>query len=301
MGKKEQREKELLQKVNQLGEEVLNSDRFLSAWDIPHHGNVSVAMHSLHVAKESCRIADWLQRHGVKISDEDAVRSSLLHDIGMTERRVFSSPSWRKAYTHPDRGTEIAEKEYHANEIQKDAIQRHMWPICVIPPSHVAGWVVLALDKMATEAVISTLTKQKEYSKQPNWCNTMNLVFTTEQGRNLCIQTVEKPFKRIVRKLGLSEMRIHDLRHTFATRCLANGDSIMSVSAQLGHSNVSTTVNIYSHTTDEMLKESAHRRSQQNEKLLKSEPEKKTGKVPKTKNRKNNKFYYCKKCCKRDL
>ena len=145
---------------------------------------------------------------------------------------------------------------------------------------------VIYLDKMATEAVISTLTKQKEYSKQPNWCNTMNLVFTTEQGRNLCIQTVEKPFKRIVRKLGLSEMRIHDLRHTFATRCLANGDSIMSVSAQLGHSNVSTTVNIYSHTTDEMLKESAHRRSQQNEKLLKSEPEKKTGKVPKNKKQK---------------
>ena len=150
MGKKEQREKELLQKVNQLGEEVLNSERFLSAWDIPHHGNVSVAMHSMHVAKESCRIAAWLRRHGVKISDEDAVRSSLLHDIGMTERRVFSSPSWKKAYTHPDRGSEIAEKEYHANEIQKDAIQRHMWPICVIPPSHVAGWVVLAADKISS-------------------------------------------------------------------------------------------------------------------------------------------------------
>ena len=148
--KDRRREEELRRKVRQLGEEVIGSERFRAAREIPHHRGVSVAEHSLNVAKESCRIAEWLERRGVSVSAEDVVRGSLLHDIGMTETPVFRSPSWKKAYSHPDRGAELAREEYRANEVQEDAVRRHMWPICVVPPKHREGWIVLAADKISS-------------------------------------------------------------------------------------------------------------------------------------------------------
>ena len=42
-------------------------------------------------------------------------------------------------------------------------------------------------------------------------------------------------------------MRFHDLRHTHATLLIANGINMKTVSSRLGHSNISTTMNIYTH------------------------------------------------------
>ena len=57
---------------------------------------------------------------------------------------------------------------------------------------------------------------------------------------------VSQNFRRIKQKHALS-FRLHDLRHTFATRCLENGISINVVQKWLGHAQASTTANIYTH------------------------------------------------------
>lgn len=148
--KKQKREEELLQSVRELGAEILDSERFRAAEAIPHHLVGNVARHSLNVAKESCRIAEWLNRHGAQVDVKDAVCGSLLHDIGMTEAEVFRSPSWKKAYTHPERGAAVARDEYRATAVQEDAIRRHMWPICIVPPRHAVGWIITAADKICS-------------------------------------------------------------------------------------------------------------------------------------------------------
>jgi integrase len=48
-------------------------------------------------------------------------------------------------------------------------------------------------------------------------------------------------------KLELPPMKFHGLRHSFATRCVNANIDIKTVSVLLGHSNVSTTLNIYAH------------------------------------------------------
>jgi integrase len=53
-------------------------------------------------------------------------------------------------------------------------------------------------------------------------------------------------FVRLKRKYNLT-FRIHDLRHTFATRCLENKISINTVQRWLGYAQASTTANIYFH------------------------------------------------------
>jgi hypothetical protein len=45
----------------------------------------------------------------------------------------------------------------------------------------------------------------------------------------------------------LRKIRFHDLRHTFASLMLANGEDVVRVSRLLGHANPTITLNVYSH------------------------------------------------------
>lgn len=54
-------------------------------------------------------------------------------------------------------------------------------------------------------------------------------------------------FKSLLKKLGMPPLRFHALRHSFATRCIESGCDYKTVSVLLGHSNISTTLNLYVH------------------------------------------------------
>ena len=86
--------------------------------------------------------------------------------------------------------------------------------------------------------------------------NTDGLVFTNKLGEHLCTHTVYMHFKKIVEKMGLPEVRFHDLRHTYATLALQNGVDIKTVSSNLGHATVAFTMDKYAHVSETMQKDS---------------------------------------------
>ena len=55
-------------------------------------------------------------------------------------------------------------------------------------------------------------------------------------------------------KLGIPRLKYHGLRHSFATRCIEAGCDYKTVSVLLGHSNISTTLNLYVHPNMEQKK-----------------------------------------------
>ena len=69
-------------------------------------------------------------------------------------------------------------------------------------------------------------------------------------------------FKRVMRSLGLSELRFHDLRHTFAVNSLKAGDDIKTVQENLGHATAAFTLDVYGHVTKKMKQDSAQRMEQ---------------------------------------
>lgn len=83
------------------------------------------------------------------------------------------------------------------------------------------------------------------------------LVFTNPSGGYLSYRTVYDCFKRVMKKLGLPDVRFHDLRHTYATFALKSGDSPKTVQENLGHADIAFTLNIYGHVLDEMKHASA--------------------------------------------
>ncbi len=134
------------------GGDIIRSDRFEKARTVSHHIKYTVAVHSVEVAMYALLLARWLNRHHIthKVNERDLVRAALLHDIGMTEDSVHSSPSYRRAFSHPKEGNRIARDEFHLNQIQLNAIRRHMWPIGIIPPRHVIGWILTVADNMSS-------------------------------------------------------------------------------------------------------------------------------------------------------
>ena len=54
-------------------------------------------------------------------------------------------------------------------------------------------------------------------------------------------------FSRLLRRLQIPPIVFHGLRHTFATRCIESQCDYKTVSTVLGHSDVSTTLNLYVH------------------------------------------------------
>ena len=68
---------------------------------------------------------------------------------------------------------------------------------------------------------------------------------------------VNQRLHRILDHAGCDRVRFHDLRHTFATNALAYGMDIKTLSSILGHVSSGTTLNTYSHVTDEMRQRAA--------------------------------------------
>lgn len=67
-------------------------------------------------------------------------------------------------------------------------------------------------------------------------------------------RTYRNYYKRLMEKLDIPKLKYHGLRHSFATRCIEVGYDYKTVSVLLGHSNISTTLNLYVHPNMEQKK-----------------------------------------------
>ncbi len=89
--------------------------------------------------------------------------------------------------------------------------------------------------------------RQAEWLKEgentiPEW------VFCNERGNPIDMRTLKRRhFKKVLAKAELRKIRFHDLRHTFATLLITQGESLAYVKDQLGHSSIKMTVDTYTH------------------------------------------------------
>ena len=90
--------------------------------------------------------------------------------------------------------------------------------------------------------------------------NPMNLVFPNEAGRviNYC-NLVKRQFYKALDDANLGRMRWHDLRHTYASLLIEQGENVKYIQSQLGHSNPTVTLNVYAHLMKEVNQEAAQR------------------------------------------
>ena len=82
------------------------------------------------------------------------------------------------------------------------------------------------------------------------------VILGTRSGRHL--GDLQPAWERIRERAGLEDLRIHDLRHSFASRALALGESLSMIGKLLGHNKIDTTSR-YAHLARDSIKASSVR------------------------------------------
>lgn len=104
-----------------------------------------------------------------------------------------------------------------------------------------------------TEEAILILKKQRMKNNsfsliQMKWTD---FIFLCKKGTPIKNSTYDTTLFKICDKAGLPRFSMHVLRHTFSTRCIEAGMTPKTLQTILGHSNISITMNLYVHTTEE--------------------------------------------------
>jgi integrase len=73
------------------------------------------------------------------------------------------------------------------------------------------------------------------------------IVFASAEGTHLDVGNVRRAFYRALTAAELLHVRFHDLRHTFASLLIQQGESLAYVRDQMGHKSIQIAVDIYGH------------------------------------------------------
>ncbi len=107
-------------------------------------------------------------------------------------------------------------------------------------------------DDLMKELRRHQLKQKEEKMKNRTVYQDKGLVFAKPDGDFTTPNTVNGVFRWWVKKTDMPEIRFHDLRHTHATILLEMGVNPKVVSERLGHANIQTTLDVYSHVSDHM-------------------------------------------------
>ena len=120
------------------------------------HGNVTTFAHSVRVACLAVWMADrahlW---HRVDL--RSLIRAALLHDYFLYDWHDWDNGTHRwHGFTHGHAALVNALSDFKLNAIEKDSIEKHMFPLTPIPPRYIEGYLVTLADKIsATRETLS--------------------------------------------------------------------------------------------------------------------------------------------------
>jgi integrase len=116
----------------------------------------------------------------------------------------------------------------------------------------------LAIDDSTVTALKGHRARQLEerLSAGPAWRDS-GLVFVREDGSGIDPVWVARRFQRLIADSGLPRIRLHDVRHSWATAALGAGVPLKVVSERLGHASVSITADTYQHVTEGLDRQAA--------------------------------------------
>lgn len=95
--------------------------------------------------------------------------------------------------------------------------------------------------------------QNKEKLKHGELYSDNGLVFCTVLGNYLDTRNLTRSYERLLKKIGIPYKSFHSLRHTYATRLFEHNVPVKTVQSLLGHKDITTTMNIYTHVMPEKM------------------------------------------------
>jgi integrase len=103
------------------------------------------------------------------------------------------------------------------------------------------------MSQQLTNTLMELKHLRKVETLKRGWTQVPEWVFVTMNGKPYHESFIRRAFYKALEKASLRKIRIHDLRHAYATLRISKGDNIADVSKQLGHHSVKFTMDIYYH------------------------------------------------------
>lgn len=159
------------------------------------------------------------------------------------------------------RRSEVLGLKWNAIDFQQNTISiQHTLTSCQIDGKNVevasdttktkSSRRTLPLIPQFREILLDLYDKQTEYKRVCGKCynkNYVGYICVDEMGNILKPDYLSTGFARLLEKNDMRHIRFHDLRHTCASLLLKNGVPMKQIQEWLGHSDFSTTANIYAH------------------------------------------------------
>jgi integrase len=140
----------------------------------------------------------------------------------------------------------------------RHGLQRIAGELRIVEPKTRQSRRTIALPAVVIEALQHHKARQSQERllAGSRW-NETGLVFTSTIGTPIDVGNLRRNFWRPLDKAGLPRMRFHDLRHSCASLLLVQGVSPRVVMETLGHSNISITMDTYTHVLPELQRQAA--------------------------------------------
>lgn len=114
------------------------------------HYNTSCYEHCLYVSYYTYLICKKFHLDYIS-----ATRAAMLHDLFLYDWRKKQNRKGLHAFTHPKSALNNAIKLFKLNDIEKDVILKHMWPVTFALPKYKESYIITLTDKFS--AIVETL------------------------------------------------------------------------------------------------------------------------------------------------
>ena len=113
--------------------------------EISHHGTISTYFHSIHVAI-ICIVL--VQKFSLAVDLPSLIRGALLHDYYLYYSPEDDKGSFANLFLHPRKAYNNAVEDFEINNIEKDIIIKHMFPVTPGLPKYLESWIIIYADKI---------------------------------------------------------------------------------------------------------------------------------------------------------
>ncbi|MGI6069586.1 MAG: phosphohydrolase [Blautia sp.] len=132
----------------------------------PHHGKTSCYQHCLNVSYYNYRICKFLGWDA-----RSAARAGMLHDLFLYDWHTHAGETGNHFHglTHPWDALQNARKYFPINDLEREMILKHMWPLTVVPPGRKEAFIICITDKYCGSCEKAKEWKQNKFRLRYPW------------------------------------------------------------------------------------------------------------------------------------
>ena len=128
--------------------QVCSSSRMNKSRTFYQHGKINIYVHSLRVAY-ICYY--WVKKYHLHVDEKALIRGALLHDYFLYDWHDKEHEHKRPhGFFHPSAALCNAKQDFILTRKEENIIQRHMFPLTLIPPGCKEAWLECMADKVCS-------------------------------------------------------------------------------------------------------------------------------------------------------